>query len=1077
MRHRDPPDPATPESDEFARLSAQWSALTRVLQMTAQPSFDLRHVLAAVLEEVTMLTGADGATFYREDGNQFHAVIGHNIADAVLERACTRDHPAERSTVVGRVRCERGIVHIPDVLDDPEYDYVLARQVGVRTALGVPLLRDDVLYGVVLLHKSTLAPFTTGQVELAASFADQAMIAVEATRLTAKLRDRREAQQRTLRELAALREVSAAVSSSLDPNTVLTTIVNHAVRLSGTAAGAITALDSDHVVFSDGVEPELIETLSRHHIRLSARSWPAERGEPIQRADLAAAIRDDPSATGVLRSHTALVEHGYRSLIWIPLYAGDRLMATMTVWRREPDPFVPEVLALMRNFATQSGPAMRNAELYREVEATSVRLANTTRDRDQLYRLSGALQEPLSLREQLGRILNSACQIVGIDRVSFWTLTPDGAAVRSLASAGFTPIEAAAIAGFTAPLEAAGPVLECYRRGVSLLFDEADPLPAEWVQAAPKELVEAGTQHFLFAPLIARGRTVGVIAADNNPSGRPIGAETTELVQFYASHAAAALDNARMFEKIERQRAQLEEASQHKSQFLANMSHELRTPLNAIIGYSEILREEAEDGDREDILPDLARITTAGRHLLELINSVLDLAKIEAGRMDLYLEEVEVANLVADTRALITPLAAANNNNLQISFPAGAATMRTDVTKVRQALFNLLSNACKFTSDGTVSLRVTYTDTDTDTGGGGWITFDITDTGIGLSEDEITGLFEEFSQADASTTRRYGGTGLGLALSRRLCRLMGGEITVDSAPGRGATFTITLPMRVADPDVEDPGTEHGTETAEPQRVTDPDPRQTVLVIDDDPAARELLSRMLDKQGLAVLAASGGPQGLRLARTRQPSVITLDVMMPGMDGWAVLSALKADPATATIPVVLISIVEDATLGYALGAADCLSKPVDRHTLLNTIDRHRVRPGTAHVLIIDHDRTSRQLIHHALVEAGISAVDTHDASSARAAVRHRRPTLIVLDLTLPNDDAFTIIEQLNQHRDWADIPVLVMTAKDLSAAERGRLEDRVAHIVATNTASHDELCHRIRELAMGRGRRAEADNTDG
>jgi len=393
-------------------------------------------------------------------------------------------------------------------------------------------------------------------------------------------------------------------------------------------------------------------------------------------------------------------------------------------------------------------------------------------------------------------------------------------------------------------------------------------------------------------------------------------------------------------------RREAEAANTAKSRFLASMSHELRTPLNAIIGYSEILQEELEDLGQPALVPDLQKIRAAGKHLLALINDVLDLSKIEAGRMELYLETFDIAAMVADVTATVAPLVEKRANALVVECPPDAGTLRADLTRTRQVLFNLLSNACKFTDHGTITLRVTPQGA----GPGAQVAFAVADTGIGMTAEQQAKLFEAFTQAEASTAQKYGGTGLGLAISRQFCRMMGGEITVTSEAGRGSSFTATLPRHVADPsDAKDadatgaPRHTGGPSASGPSAASGSGPadaapvRGTLLVIDDDRTTRDLLRRIFTREGFRVEEAAGGEAGLQVARTLQPDAITLDVMMPGMDGWAVLAALKADPAVAGIPVVMLTVADEQPLGLALGAADYMTKPLDRARLAAVLDR--------------------------------------------------------------------------------------------------------------------------------------------
>ncbi len=400
-------------------------------------------------------------------------------------------------------------------------------------------------------------------------------------------------------------------------------------------------------------------------------------------------------------------------------------------------------------------------------------------------------------------------------------------------------------------------------------------------------------------------------------------------------------------EEVAKAKETAEAANRIKSLFLANMSHELRTPLNAILGYSEMLAEEAEDRDVPEFLPDLQKIHGAGKHLLSLINDILDLSKIEAGKMELYLETFSVPDLIQEVVGTMRPLVEANANTLRIQCPADFGTMRADLTKVRQSLFNLLSNAAKFTKGGAISLVMSREIMDDRE----WVWFRVTDTGIGIAPAQLVKLFQTFSQADTSTTRKFGGSGLGLALTRRFCQLMGGDVTVHSVSGESSTFTIKLPAAVSE---IKPFEDQGTVPAEPRVAAAqglkadaqalPPHGGTVLIIDDDATERDLTGRFVSASGFTVQTAGDGEEGLRLARRLSPVAIVLDVMMPGMDGWTVLSTLKADPALCGIPVIMLTMMDDKDRGQALGASDYITKPTDRRRLAQVLQKcSRPRPA--------------------------------------------------------------------------------------------------------------------------------------
>jgi signal transduction histidine kinase/CheY-like chemotaxis protein len=396
-------------------------------------------------------------------------------------------------------------------------------------------------------------------------------------------------------------------------------------------------------------------------------------------------------------------------------------------------------------------------------------------------------------------------------------------------------------------------------------------------------------------------------------------------------------------EELLRAKHSAEDASRAKSAFLANMSHELRTPLNAIIGYSEMLEEESRDSGQSESVRDLQRIQSAGKHLLSLINDVLDLSKIEAGKMGVHLETFELNPLIEDTVTTLQPAAEKNSNRIKVNVADDLGLMHADVTKVRQILFNLVSNACKFTDHGTITLDVERQTREKD-----WIVFRVTDTGIGMTPEQQWKLFQDFAQADASIVRKFGGTGLGLAISSRFAQMMQGRIDVDSKIGEGSTFTVTLPATVIVGSAEAaPPPAQPAPPQEPQEIVVEAPKNnakadTILVIDDDAAVRDLMTRFLGKLGFNAVAAGSGETGLRLAREIRPRIITLDVVMPGLNGWDVLSELKDDPELASIPVIMVTIVDNESLGLDRGASDYLVKPIDRDRLAVALEQYRTRP---------------------------------------------------------------------------------------------------------------------------------------
>ena len=504
-----------------------------------------------------------------------------------------------------------------------------------------------------------------------------------------------------------------------------------------------------------------------------------------------------------------------------------------------------------------------------------------------------------------------------------------------------------------------------------------------------------------------------------------------------------ALISARTSE-METSRDEARDANAEKTRFFANMSHELRTPLNAILGYGEMLAEDCEDLGYDDLLPDLKKITSAGSHLLSLINNILDISKIEAGRMELYLTSFEIEGMVDTIKDVTGPLAATNDNGFKVNLEDALGSMTQDETKIRQCLTNFLSNGFKFTSNGTITLDVdTFVEEDIE-----MIRFAVTDTGEGMSEEGLSKVFREYEQAERSTSAKHGGTGLGLPITKKLAEMMGGDVIVTSELGVGSVFTLYVP-RECPQDYDE--VEEGNTI---DKLTEEE--KIVVLIDDDVAMHDLIRRTLSKIGLKLVGAIDSEKGMQIVREMKPKLLLLDVLMPGRDGWSILKECKSDPELKDMPVVMVSQLSQEVLSQSLGADDYLTKPINRELFLETVTRHiSIADSDGTVLIIDDDADVRDLLSRMLSDAGFKFDTAKDGKEGLEKL-DKNPNLIVLDLEMPRMDGFEFLENYMKEVNEAErAPVLVYSGKDLTEVQSEMLEKNVAGMVKKDEVSMDEL----------------------
>lgn len=571
------------------------------------------------------------------------------------------------------------------------------------------------------------------------------------------------------------------------------------------------------------------------------------------------------------------------------------------------------------------------------------------------------------------------------------------------------------------------------------------------VATAVAFLISAPLQGVISRPLLRLSETARTVSDKKDYSARAQKHGEDEVGVLIDSFNEMLAQIQKRDTELQEARVVAERANQAKSNFLSFMSHELRTPLTSIIGFSEMLLTEVEGEGRKDWADDLRRVHDSGRYLLELINDILDISKIEAGKMEVHLETFDVGALIRDLNDVMRPLVERKSNRLVVDYPKSIGTMQADRIKVRQCLLNLLSNASKFTDKGVI----TFSANRTARNGSDWLTFSIRDTGIGMTTEQMGKLFRAFTQADDSTSRKYGGTGLGLALTKRFSQIMGGDVRVESEPGKGSTFTIELPV-IAAKAAAMVRVAPETPEAAPHGASD-----CILIIDDDPAVHQLLAEALRSEGYALKFAANGTEGLRLAKELRPAVITLDVLMPEMDGWVVLALLKDDPDLAAIPVIMLTVRADQDFGFAMGVADYLQKPIDRDRLVAVLKKyHHLRP-TNRVLVVEDDPAMREMLCRMLENKDWTVAEAENGLAALESITHCQPSLIILDLKMPVMDGFQMIAELHKHEDWRKIPVVVVSAKELTGEDRQRLQGHVQKILQKGDFGREELMREVQQ----------------
>jgi GAF domain-containing protein len=766
--------------NELRESLQQQTATADVLKTISRSTFDLQAVLDTLVESAARLCEAENAILFRRQGETYHFAANYAFSQEYAEYMQRQVVSPGRNTLIGRTALEAKTIHIPDVLEDAEYTWAESvRLGGYRTMLGVPLMREGVPVGVFSLTRQQVRLFTEKQIELVTTFADQAVIAIENVRLFDEVQARTEELSKSLEQQTATSEVLQVISSSPgELEAVFQAMLTNAIRICEANFGALFRFEDGAVCAAAmlGVPPAYAEFWRHGPRRPDPRTAMARVIETRQLVHIAD-VRTSPAYVEGEAIFSALVDlGGFRTLLVVPLLKEDELIGAFAIYRQEVRAFTGKQIELLQNFANQAVIAIENTRLLNELRES---LQQQTATADVLKVIS---RSTFDLQTVLQTLVESAARLCDADQATI-TRQKDGVFYRAEAY-GFPPEFIEMVRNVPVKPERGS------MNGRTLLEGKVVHVPD--VLADPDyTFTEAqrlgGFRTILGVPMLREGKPIGVLTLTRTEV-RPFTDKQIELVSTFADQAAIAIENIRLFDEIQDKSRQLAEASKHKSQFLANMSHELRTPLNAILGYAELILDKVY-GDTPDKMREvLDRIQRNGKHLLGLINDVLDLSKIEAGQLNLSLADYSLKDVVQSVYSAVEALAKEKQIALKVEVPPHLPAARGDERKLTQVLLNLVGNAIKFTDTGEVAIKASAAN--------GSFTVAVRDTGPGIAEPEQAKIFEEFQQADSSITKKKGGTGLGLAIAKRIVELHGGRIWVESSPGHGSTFSFTLPTKV-----------------------------------------------------------------------------------------------------------------------------------------------------------------------------------------------------------------------------------------------------------------------------------------